>query len=44
MRREWNCADNALRQHMSTKAAVGKESKWSHRQQALNLQCGNLYI
>jgi hypothetical protein len=43
MRREWDCVDSSLKQHMLTKALVGKESKYALRHQNLNIQCGNLY-
>lgn len=44
MRKEWSNVDSSLRQHMNTKAAVGKESKWALRHQNLNIHCGNLYV
>ena len=44
MRKEWQTADQSVKQHMSTKTAVGKQTCEALRQQALNIQCGNLYV
>lgn len=44
IRKEWRAMDSSLKQFMQTNIAVGKETRQALRQQALNIQCGNLYV
>lgn len=44
IRKEWRGMDSSLKQFMQANNGVSKETRQALRQQALNIQCGNLYV
>ena len=44
MRREWAGMEQSLRQFQHSHAQVSKQTSRDTRIQALNIQCGNLYV